>query len=186
MSWGLGGLALEHQEGAGVNLESLNCLPSSSAYRAGLRSEIQGWRAHPSACSLEILFPTAGEEDDRVTSWQPQAVLVGASGLRQLPPAWQTARLLGQALKDAPPGASRARVASSQRSPVVAFHAAQQAVTLASGRLAACPSANKAGGFFKCDFCLVAAAGVEETGKLVRSEKERSPGEESSPASPVS
>ena len=61
---------------------------------------------------------------------------------------------------------------------MVAFHAAQQTVTLVSGRLALCPSANKAGGLFKRDFCLVAAAGGEETGKLVRSEKEERHGKQ--------
>lgn len=121
-----------------------------------------------------------------MTSWRPQSIPVRVSRLQQLPRVLQSTHLLSQAWGMLLLMRHVQRGASSRRSPTDASRAAQQTVTLASGQLAPCPSADKAGGLFKRDFCLVAPAGGEETGKLARSEKERTQSVESSPASPGS
>lgn len=110
VAWGLGRLALTRQEGLGVNLESPSCCP------VFLRSRIWCALCDPRVESAPIRtfhgapVGAAGEEDDGVASWQPEAILVGRLGSDGSLPS------LGQALGDAPPDASRAPGASSQHS----------------------------------------------------------------------
>lgn len=65
----------------GANLESLSCPPNSPAYQADLHSEVQGWRASPSAMFHHDPILAADEQDDRMMSLQPKAIPVGVSGL---------------------------------------------------------------------------------------------------------